>query len=428
MYFWAIDDIQIYEKPDHDLELEWAWTGNILNSLEQSEVPQSIGGNFVAQAKLNNLGRNIPTNVALEIEFENQSGVVESVSGGQLLNNFTLDSDTITFNTGIDISSLDIDDYVINYKVVFDETDENELNNNASRGFSVTDFTLANYNRDFSVSSSSPGFFFSPAEGESDPYQVGNVYIFDQDVTLHGVELSLSQGLQNDPTNTDEGAEVNIYIYEHNPDPSVWSYDYVAGPFAYEVTSDKIKTTAAGIFGDRHVYNLHQPELQIGQPGAVELDANTPYVIAFEHIGGPANHMFYWGTPFDQDFSTRIEGPFATGGNTGWFTFQEEPIMALNLDQTLNVSKEEELSENSVRIYPNPTSEIATIAYKLNGSSNVTIEVKDVTGKVIRTIDEGQKTQGTHNVELNTSGLANGVYNYSVVTDNARINRKFIKQ
>jgi hypothetical protein len=60
--------------------------------------------------------------------------------------------------------------------------------------------------------------------------------------------------------------------------------------------------------------------------------------------------------------------------------------------------------------FPNPAQDETTISYSLEKSSNVSFTVTDVTGRVVKTIEQGNQSQGNHNFKLNTQTLNSGVY------------------
>ncbi|MEA3504518.1 MAG: T9SS type A sorting domain-containing protein, partial [Bacteroidota bacterium] len=68
--------------------------------------------------------------------------------------------------------------------------------------------------------------------------------------------------------------------------------------------------------------------------------------------------------------------------------------------------KEGELLQN----VPNPFKESTQIWYKLNIKSNVQLKVYNSTGQLIRTINEGIKTKGTHHFDFDASNLKNEIY------------------
>lgn len=72
--------------------------------------------------------------------------------------------------------------------------------------------------------------------------------------------------------------------------------------------------------------------------------------------------------------------------------------------------KEGELLQN----VPNPFKGTTQIWYKLESESMVQINVFNYTGQLIRTINDGTKTNGTHHIDFNATGLKNGIYFYSI--------------
>jgi hypothetical protein len=86
-------------------------------------------------------------------------------------------------------------------------------------------------------------------------------------------------------------------------------------------------------------------------------------------------------------------------------------------DQVLGVDNLNEL--NSVNIYPNPTSDLATIELELEKGSSTSFEVVDLTGKVVMTLSE-DLTAGTNSISLDVSSLTKGVYYINIATEDSR--------
>ncbi len=66
----------------------------------------------------------------------------------------------------------------------------------------------------------------------------------------------------------------------------------------------------------------------------------------------------------------------------------------------------------SIDVYPNPSngaSEV-TFEYQLSNTSNVAIEVIDLLGKKISSVNAGTQEAGTHTTAINVSALPNGIY------------------
>jgi hypothetical protein len=81
----------------------------------------------------------------------------------------------------------------------------------------------------------------------------------------------------------------------------------------------------------------------------------------------------------------------------------------------------EQGAENSFRIYPNPVSDKVTI--EINNAGESTIEVLDVTGRLVK-----QVVTNSNNTELNTAGLAGGVYYIRIQSDKLLTVTRLIKQ
>jgi hypothetical protein len=105
----------------------------------------------------------------------------------------------------------------------------------------------------------------------------------------------------------------------------------------------------------------------------------------------------------------------------------ESPYILFNIKQTNTQTAGINELENGAQLfqnYPNPTSNVTTIKYALENANTVSFEVMDVTGKVITSSFEGNKTEGTHTIELNTNSLNAGVYFYSVIVNGNRLTKK----
>ncbi|GAB4131193.1 MAG: hypothetical protein Fur0041_01300 [Bacteroidia bacterium] len=65
-------------------------------------------------------------------------------------------------------------------------------------------------------------------------------------------------------------------------------------------------------------------------------------------------------------------------------------------------------------VIPNPASNSALISYQLKKAGDVTLNIFDINGKVIRTENLNGQTVGSHNFVLNVENMAAGVYYYSL--------------
>ena len=82
--------------------------------------------------------------------------------------------------------------------------------------------------------------------------------------------------------------------------------------------------------------------------------------------------------------------------------------------------KEGELLQN----VPNPFTGTTQIWYKLEKESNIQLNVYNYNGQLIKSIDEGSKTKGTHYIEFDACNLNNGLYFYSISINGKRTDSK----
>jgi hypothetical protein len=68
--------------------------------------------------------------------------------------------------------------------------------------------------------------------------------------------------------------------------------------------------------------------------------------------------------------------------------------------------------------YPNPVTGSTEIVYELANSSDVIIEVTDMTGRTILQFNESNMPAGKHSIQVNTESLEAGVYFYTLKARN----------
>jgi hypothetical protein len=79
-----------------------------------------------------------------------------------------------------------------------------------------------------------------------------------------------------------------------------------------------------------------------------------------------------------------------------------------------------------ISVYPNPATDIVTIALPVAPGQSYTIDVIDITGRIVKTQTADTKVNGT-NAEVNMSGLAAGVYTVRVSGKNGVQSARVVK-
>ena len=112
-----------------------------------------------------------------------------------------------------------------------------------------------------------------------------------------------------------------------------------------------------------------------------------------------------------------------TSGNEGNSIYLDD----INITGVLGIN-DGGLTDANVAIFPNPTSETATISYLLNKSGDVKIELVDVLGKKIMESNNANQTQGEHTFQISKQdlNLRNGIYFVKISIDNTSITKKLV--
>ena len=72
----------------------------------------------------------------------------------------------------------------------------------------------------------------------------------------------------------------------------------------------------------------------------------------------------------------------------------------------------------------NPAVGTTTIPYDLKKGAKVTLEVQDLSGKVVRTVNLGDRAPGSYRFELDTQALTEGVYFYTLNAGDVRLTKR----
>lgn len=88
------------------------------------------------------------------------------------------------------------------------------------------------------------------------------------------------------------------------------------------------------------------------------------------------------------------------------------------------------LSKNiaDLKIYPNPVVGEATVTFTNPEGAEVTAEVMDLTGKVVKTVDLGYHSVGEQSIRLNATDLESGIYFIKLNAGEFTTTRKFTVQ
>ena len=94
------------------------------------------------------------------------------------------------------------------------------------------------------------------------------------------------------------------------------------------------------------------------------------------------------------------------------------------LSISVSVEEEEVISENSLKVYPNPARSIVNINYTMEIEESVNLEIYNMVGNKVMEINNGYQGSGTYSQELNISSLSNGMYFLRILAGETQVIKK----
>lgn len=108
------------------------------------------------------------------------------------------------------------------------------------------------------------------------------------------------------------------------------------------------------------------------------------------------------------------------------------PVIEVPISATIEMATSSEVSQETPQRlqlsqnYPNPFNPTTTIQFSLNQSSDVTLEVFNITGQKIATLVNGTLNAGSHQNTFDASRLSSGIYMYRLNTREQTLTRQMI--
>jgi hypothetical protein len=81
---------------------------------------------------------------------------------------------------------------------------------------------------------------------------------------------------------------------------------------------------------------------------------------------------------------------------------------------------------SNILIFPNPASDLVTVDFDLADNKNVSVEMKDVLGRVVKTGDAKPLQAGHHQISIPLSDIAKGIYFISVRSNAQVLTQKLV--
>lgn len=383
-YGWLIDDVKITQKPDFDLVSTYNF--HHTEMYQYSQIPVTQIAPIVFRAGIKNQGAEPLTNVVYTINdgtTPTTSNTLATFAAG------AVDTLEATYTpTGVG-------NYTITGALSMDQTDDKPNNNvipsvNFSVGQNIYAVDKGTNFTQFPLTSLSVGGTPVVISGVGTSYDIVN----DQD--LYAVDFRFFTGTALNST-------VYAELYEFNPSASAWSeyWTYLDETAEFELTTSS---------------QISQIQtLQFASP--YTLEAGKTYLVLLTLSSGTIQ--------IAASGTTETAQAWIKGNHTNvWGNFSGIPVVRMNFDASLGLNENQSINE--VKLFPNPATDNTVVEFNLDNASDISVQVIDVTGKVVETISLTNASAGKNTAELNVASLATGIYSVEIKSNESSITKKLV--
>jgi len=127
--------------------------------------------------------------------------------------------------------------------------------------------------------------------------------------------------------------------------------------------------------------------------------------------------------PYNVATNLRVMFVWTSGGEYG----NDFYIDQINITNSTSIGIEENTGQTDYNVYPNPVTETSQIYFNLANDANVSVDVLDIAGRVVKTIYNGDLNAGEQYYQLNNADFnAAGIYMVRLMVDGVISTKKVI--
>jgi hypothetical protein len=146
---------------------------------------------------------------------------------------------------------------------------------------------------------------------------------------------------------------------------------------------------------------------------------------------GVAAFTYKWKAPSSGDATIYAIGNAVngTGGTGGDFVIAPTSLalVAAPTPTTITVGlKENHNLISQINIFPNPANDLSTISYFLTESKTISIQLIDISGRLVKLLSESIETAGMHSQIIDVNTVASGVYFIKITSGGEKLSQKLI--
>lgn len=420
-YYWGIDDVTISENPvANDLAVVQVTNGDVYNVFEyrvtplEQAIPEADGG-LLAGVLYRNNGNADQDETTVTVKIYDEGGTELSSTTTELgtVNSFANaancpanSQDTVYVATGWTPTATG--NYVLEATIASANEDESSDDNSLSK---VIVYTDDEYGHD---DESTLDVEFTPRdsdiEGLFNPCGYGNYF------HMHNAG-SMAYGLTVRFGPSCGGGDLEF-------ETRLYTYDGAVGltdsPFETTYWTYDDAWTPSGVDNSDFVYLPFEDPIEL-------TNENFYFVGVINEFESEAQLTVLGNADSDTDNSTG-DYNLTGAGDYVWFTSQTAtPAIRLILSERVGI--DEIANRNGIELHqnvPNPANGTTMIRFELLQARNVTVEMRDLQGRLIQAVERGQLPAGMHQVDLNVADLQGGIYTYTLVADGMRLTKKMM--
>ncbi|MBN4072992.1 T9SS type A sorting domain-containing protein [Crocinitomix catalasitica] len=215
----------------------------------------------------------------------------------------------------------------------------------------------------------------------------------------------MEDSVQGDSSGTDDYYDQDSYI---TTDPSYPELFGITGPIPGYIHRHVVRDNALSTFGE---------------PGMIDLSptVDSTYVIPFTYtIPAQYDLTSGFGHPTDIDEIELV----AFVSRSDSVIIQAIKVHLFNL-QAVGLDEEDEFNY-IMKLFPNPAEDVSHLTFYLHSANRVSYELRDITGKLLASKDEGLYSAGEHQINIRTESLAEGTYILSLQIGDKKLNKKLL--
>lgn len=393
-YHWQVDDVKIVELYDHDLRVVSASVSDF--DIDLASTYDSLRYTLYPYNQL----RPLPLNMTVlnnstmpqdgtVANFEVLNGATSVLDQDQSLGSFPLcpSEQKVGVNPSFTPPAT-AGTYTVNYSITATDPDNTPADNTATASFGVSQY---DYARDNGTIAS-----YEDGAGDGSVLILGNVFYVHNAANLYAARVALNNG-------SEIGATIIAELRNVDAD--------------FTVIAESVELTIAqSMLGGNGSSNF--TNVTFNPP--VALDAGTDYMLTIHCYGNVRI-----GNSGTSDAQTSFIYYISPTQGEDWFYTTTTPMVRMSFDPSAGVEDMTMVSGAGLgQNMPNPSRGTTTIPYSLNKAANVAIELHDVSGKLVKRINEGFRPAGSYRVNMSTFDLTEGLYLYTLRAGDATVTRR----